>query len=198
MSQIPPVVDPKDPVDPTEPDPTPPEENRNVSFETHQRLLREKKAASKEAADLKAKLEAIEREKLEAQGEYKKIADAEKARADALTAQLAQRNEDDLLRRKLIALGTEAGVDNKYLRFLDPDEVAVDPATGEIDKATLVKAAQKVRSEFPAFLKKPAGATPPAGAPTGDGGTRTITKAEWDKLPSKEMLKWKQNQIIGL
>lgn len=195
----PPVVDPSVPVEPKDPDPTDPtpEPKGTVAYETHQKLLREKKKADQVAAEYKAKLDAFEREKLEAAGEHQKIAAAEREARLALEAKLKARDEEDLMRRKLIALGNEAGVDSKYLRFLDPDEVAVDPETGEIDKATLVKAAQKVRTEYPAFLKKSGGTPPPADAPNGTGVPSTITRSEWMKLSSKEMTKWKPNQIIG-
>jgi hypothetical protein len=88
------------------------------------------------------------------------------------------------------ALG--GNVDQKWLRLIDTDEVVVNPETGEVDPMTVARAAESLKKQWPEMLRKTAAL--PNAAPAGNGGGM-ISRADWLKLSSKEMMKYKPDQI---
>lgn len=167
--------------------------NQNVSYESHQRLLDQKKAKDKELADAQAKLKAFEDEKsakektdLEAKGELKKLLDLEKAEKDKKEAELST------LKAKL-ATGSKIGavleklsgeVDRKYFDKIDVSKVKIDPETGEPDEASVKEAAKHFEANFPEVIKKPS----KGGLPNdyARGGGAKLTYDAWSKLSPKE------------
>lgn len=167
--------------------------NQNVSYESHQRLLDQKKAKDKELADAQAKLKAFEDEKsakektdLEAKGELKKLLDLEKAEKDKKEAELST------LKAKL-ATGSKIGavleklsgeVDRKYFDKIDVSKVKIDPETGEPDEASVKEAAKHFEVNFPEVIKKPSKGGLPNDAARGGGAK--LTYDAWSKLSPKE------------
>lgn len=173
------------------------EAKSTIAYETHRKLLDEKK--------LQAQLEALaskEREREEAdarkRGDYEALL---KAREEELAKERAARQELDQrithgmkLNMVIDALGGQ--VDQKWFKLIDTDEVAVNPETGEIDKMTVARVAESLKRQWPEMIQK-AGKFP-AAAPQGlNGGPGKITESEWKSLKnSAEMNKWRRDQIV--
>ena len=174
-------------------------ENQNdgkstIAYDTHRKLLDEKKK-------VQAQLDTLLREKTERdEAEARKRGDFEallKAREDELSKERAARQElsDRITQgRKLNAVIDALGgnVDQKWLRLIDTDDVVVNPETGEVDPMTVARAAESLKKQWPEMLRKTAAL--PNAAPAGNGGGM-ISRADWLKLSSKEMMKYKPDQI---
>jgi hypothetical protein len=117
---------------------------QTVLYETHEKLLNERK---RDLARLK-ELEAKEREREEAdarkRGDYENLI---KARDEALKAKDEELNGiRDMIHRAskknavIEALG--GNIDSKWLKLIDVSDVAVNPETGEVDNFTVAKVAE--------------------------------------------------------
>lgn len=166
-----------------------------VSIESHRKLLAEKKALQAKLQKIESERQAKEREELEKQGEFKKLLELERQRAQKLETKLSAQEEQDRSRRKLAAVLKNVGgtIHQKYYDLIPYDSVVIDPDTGEVDSLSVTKVVESLRSSYPEIISK-GSAKMPQHAPR--GGAKTISHAEWSKLPSKEMDKWDRSQII--
>jgi threonine dehydrogenase-like Zn-dependent dehydrogenase len=167
-----------------------------IAYDTHRKLLDEKKK-------VQAQLDQLLREKTEREeADARKRGDFEallKAREEELAKERTARQELSeriTTGRKLNAVIEALGgnIDQKWLRLIDTDEVAVNPETGEVDAMTVARAAESLKKQWPEMIRKTV--TLPASAPVGNQGG-TISRADWLKLSSKDMLKYKPDQILG-
>lgn len=170
-----------------------------VSYETHRRLLDEKKKTQAERDQLLAEKKAREEEEARKRGDFEALL---KSRDEALakaTSELASVREKQVTARKLAAvLDTIDGeVESKWYSLIDVSQVIVNPETGEVDPMSVTKVVEGLRKTWPEMIKNPNAPKLPADAPKGNGAGK-ITKEEWLKLSGKEMGKWKPDQIIGL
>jgi len=165
-----------------------------IAYDTHRKLLDEKKK-------VQAQLDQLLREKTDRdEADARKRGDFEallKAREEELTKERTARQELSeriTAGRKLNAVIEALGgnIDPKWLRLIDTDEVAVNPETGEVDGMTVARAAESLKKQWPEMLRKTS--TLPNAAPAGNGGGM-ISRADWLKLSSKDMLKYKADQI---
>lgn len=171
--------------------------SRGVSYESHQKLLAEKKKLQAKLAEIEAERVAKERQTLEEQGRYKELAELAKKEAEDAKKQLAVVNEQRTQAKKLSAVLKSVGgtIHQKFFDLIPIDDVLVNPDSGEIDELSVAKVVEGLRKSYPEIIAK---GTPgmPQHAPKGGGGA-TISYEEWRKLPPKEMDKWKIEQIIG-
>jgi len=188
---VPPVVEPV--IDPNPPA-TPPEP---VSYETHRKLLSEKKRLQEEYAKLAAKEAEREKKILEDRGEYQKLAELAKAEAEELRSKLTSIEETRREAKKANALlkALDNGILEKYYGFLPLDSILVDPETGEVNQLSVVKAAEEFRRNYPELMVQTGGPKLPNVAPKGNGAGK-ISREEWLKLPHNEMIKWKPDQVV--
>lgn len=167
----------------------------SVAYDTHRRLLDEKKKLQDKYEVLAKEKAERERKELEEKGEWQKLVAQEKQRADEAAGKLAEYEAARLEAKKAKALiqALDGGIDEKFYNFLPVDQILVDPETKEVNKTSVATAAENFRKTYPELLKKP-GVKMPADAPKGNSAG-TITREEWLKLPSKEMRKYKPEQI---
>lgn len=174
-----------------------PPSDKPVSYETHRKLLKERKEFEEELTRLRTEKADKEKKDLEDRGEFQKIAQNEKQRADEAAAKLAeyeQRFEQaKKLKAFLGALGSE--VDEKFFGFLPVEQIAIDPETREINMTSVAKAAETFKTQYPELLRSKTGVKLPSAAPQGNS-SGTISRSEWLGLPEKEMRKYKPHQII--
>lgn len=177
------------------PDPNPaPKEKETVAFETHQKLLSEKKKIASQNTDLQERVNAFEKEKsdaeiakLESEGKYK---EALKLKEDELTAEKAKYThlnkevtDGQKLSSFLKAVGGE--VDSKYWGLIDLDNIKTSEG-GVIDQDSVNQMSAKFVEQYGnEIVKKPNAAHLPNEAPK-DGGT-PLSHEAWKKLPLKEM-----------
>lgn len=174
---------------------TPPKDT--VAYETHRRLLDEKKKLQDKYDALQSEKDAAEKKKLEDNGEYQKLLDLEKKRADEAAAKLAGYEERFTEAKKLKAVlnALDSGIDEKFYGMLPLDQIMIDPETKEINMTSVAEAASVFKKSFPELLKPKSGVKLPTAAPQGNSAG-TISRDEWLKLPAKEMQKYRPNQII--
>lgn len=177
---------------------TPPETRNQVAYETHRRLLDEKKKLQEKFEVLDAEKKQREQAELLAKGEYQKIIEIERQKKAEAEGKLAALENTFLQGKKvkafLNALGT--GLDEKFYGFLPLEDIAVDPDSKEINLTSVATAAETFKKSYPELLSKKNGVTLPNAAPAGNSAN-TITRSEWLKLSSKEMLKYGPSQILG-
>lgn len=156
--------DPTPPAPTPEPTPTPPPAPAPPApahdDSAFARMRREKEAAERAAQEARDALAAKEREEAEEQGRWKDIADAEKARADALEAK--QKTEQDKRNAERAA---------RDLRFKDPEYALyllaqrnVDLADAAAVSTALHEIAESRADLIDASTPPPA---PPSGGPPG-------------------------------
>ncbi len=177
-------------------------ENQNdgkstITYETHRRLLDEKKK-------VQAQLDTLLREKTDRdEAEARKRGDFEallKAREDELSKERAARQElsDRVTQgRKLSAVIDALGgnVDQKWLRLIDTDDVVVNPETGEVDQMTVARAAESLKKQWPEMIRSTARL--PHQAPQGiDGGPNRIAESEFKKLSAKDQQKYRMTDVV--
>jgi len=166
--------------------------NDTVSYDTHRRLLAEKKRMQQERDKLAQELaekrkaeEAAERERLEKQGEYKKLLENERKAREELESKLNQHTQTQRQAKKLGAVLDALGgaVPKKFWGLIDTETVAIDPDTGDIDAMSVQKTVEAIRAEYPEIIRKGGnGSSLPADAPAGNGSAGTLTPETWKNL----------------
>jgi hypothetical protein len=169
-----------------------------VAYETHQKLLSEKKKLQQEYEALKAEKQQREEAELTKRGEFEKVLKLREQEALELKTKLQEREQRELEARKLSAVlkGLGTSVDDKWFSIIqsETDDVVYNPESGEIEQMSVTKVVERLKAGWPEMFKKPL-AGMPADAPKGNGAG-TIARSEWLKLPAKEMAKWRPNQIV--
>ena len=182
-----PVVPPSEVVSVTPPEP------QMISYESHRKLLDEKKKVQGELSVLLADKKARDESEAAKRGDFEsllKARDEELAKERGERQQLQNRITTGLKMNAVIdALG--GNIDPKWYQMIDTSEV-VQSDTGEIDPMTVARVSEALKKQWPEMVKRQG--VLPANAPQGNGG-QTIPYEEWKKLPLAEMQKWKQNQI---
>jgi hypothetical protein len=170
-------------------------DNKQVSYESHRRLLNEMKKEREERRKLQAELaERAQREKeaeekrLAEQNEWKKIAENRekelKEKEDKLKGLETERQDARKLDAFLTAL--KGKVDPKYWPMIDLESIAIDPESGRVDEMTVARTVEDFRKDHGRLIDTPGnGDGMPPNAPE-SGGNQKLTDEAWKKLPLKE------------
>lgn len=170
-----------------------------VSYETHRRLLDEKKREQQARKELEARLQAFENEKrtqeeekLRQQGEYQKLLQLKEEKLKAYEQKFESIESRLQTATKINAFIKAAGTDleEKWLGLINPKDIQIRPDDGEVDMLSVQNAVETFKKTWPEAFKQK-GATIPAEMPNGKG---YITESEWRTLPDKK--KYKHNQIL--
>lgn len=171
----------------------------SVSYDTHRKLLDEKKKLQAKVEAWEAEKKAKDEEELVRKGETQKLLDLAKKEAEELRTKLTQKEQRELQAKKLSAVirGLGSNVDEKWYGVLGQhiDDVIVNPETGEVEMMSVTNIVEDLKKTWPEMLKKP-GVGMPADAPKGNGSGQ-IERSEWLKLSAKDMAKYKPDQIVG-
>jgi hypothetical protein len=168
---------------------------QTVSFESHRKLLGEKKKLAGVVEEMQKKLAKFERaekqrteQELQEQQRYKELLslkEEELAKKDerlmGMERQFTDMAKFDAFQK---ALG-QGLIERKYWGLVNLDEILVNPDSKEVDEMSVTKYVEKFQSSYPEVIKRPGGAGLPANAPK--GGSTKISYDEWTKLPVKEM-----------
>jgi hypothetical protein len=168
-----------------------------VSYETHRKLLAEKKRRDEELAlaremIAKHEREAKEREEseLRQKEDYKKLLELrEKELTDARAeAEAHRRRMAEAQKIDAFLKAVNGTVPDRYWNLIDTDQIVIDPTTGKVDQISVTKAAEAFRANFPEVVMTKGGSLGmPQGAPR--GGSGSISYEEWLQLPVAEMKK---------
>lgn len=171
----------------------PDDPKQTVAYETHAKLLGEKKrlAEAKAAADaeletLRAKEKEREEQELAKQKNYEQILKNRDEELKALREGAARVETERLQARKLDAFIKTLGgtLEDKFWSLVDLDKIAIDPATKAVDEMSVAKYVEDYRKTYPETIRKPGAPSMPSNAPQGTGGRLTVE--EWKALPLKE------------
>jgi hypothetical protein len=171
------------------------QETKQVPYESHRKLLEEKKLIQKKLKEFEDEKKAAEEKALIAKGNLQEALDLAKKEAEEFKNKLTVYEQQRLEAKKISAVAKGlGGVDDKWLGVISQhiDDVSLD-AEGNIDTSSVAKVTETLKKSWPEMLRKPT-AGMPNGTPT--GGATTISREDWVKLPAKEMSKWKPNQVI--
>ena len=166
---------PKPPV--ADPDPVDPKPDDTVAYETHRKLLGEKKkltekhqAVLEELEALKGQVKSRETKELEEKEEYKKLWEQSKAERDELNNKLSSFQQEQTNSRKLRSfLNTLDGkVAEKWWGHIDLDKILVNPDTGAVDEMSVTKYVEQFQKEYPEIIVKQKDPPMPSPAPGGN------------------------------
>jgi hypothetical protein len=167
-----------------------------VAYETHQKLLSEKKKLQERLDALETERKQREETELTQKGEIQKLLDLRTKEAEELRKSLTLKEERELRAKKLGAVlkGLGGSVDDKWFTVIGDhiDDVILNES-GEIEQMSVTGVVEGLKKVWPEMIKK-SGPIMPNESP--NGGTTTIARSEWLKLPSAEMSKWRPEQII--
>ena len=168
-----------------------------VAYETHRRLLDEKKKIQQRLEQFESERKTADEAEMVRKGELQKLLELERKRASDLETRVKAQDEERKQARKLSAIvkGLGAPVDQKWYSVIGShlDDVIVNDE-GEVEGMSVTSVIENLKKEWPEMLRRPS-AGMPQDAPRGNVSA-TISRDEWLKLPVAEMRKWKPQQII--
>jgi len=127
-----------------------------VAYDTHRKLLGEKKALQAKHDELLASLAAQDEKAKAEQGEYKDLYSQSKTRVEELQSELqAAKEQQDNFRKLRAMLGAiEGKVDQAYYGHLGIENILLDPDTGDVDEMSLNKAVENFKKNHAVLIKK--------------------------------------------
>lgn len=128
-----------------------------VAYDTHRKLLAEKKKLQQELSDFR-QAELQKQEALEAeQGKFKELYESYKQKTDELAAQLQgeQEGRQNFVKVQNFLNAVDGKIDSKYYDFIPTKEIHIDPDTGKVDQMSLDKAVEAFAKEHGVLIQKP-------------------------------------------
>lgn len=193
MSQV-----PNPPVEEPTPNPVEGENPKtdSVSYESHRKLLDEKKKLDERIRQIEDEKKAEQEAKLIEDGKLKEALDLKEKELQEAQTKLTNYEEQRRDAKKMSAIidGLGVPVDKKWLSIIGDKIHLVDiDESGNVDAKQCKQVCDVLLKDWPEMIKKE-----PANMPNGTprGGSTTITRSDWLKLSDTEMLKWKPDQII--
>ena len=176
--------------------------NQTVSFESHRKLLGEKKKQQAQLRDALAKLaehetdrDAAETAKLEEQGRFKELLAAEQAKNSTLTQELGsyRTRVENSVKFNAIKKTLGADIPNVFSKLIDFSKVELDDG-GLPDEMSVTKMVEHIRTELPQIIVSQATrGNLPNESPR--GGATALSYEEWAALPVEEM-KTRRNDVV--
>lgn len=180
---------------------TEPKESDKVDYSKYRELLDEKKKVQARERELATKVENYEKAQKEKEedaakkrGDYESLIKTREEEINNLKSKLTTFEERQVHVKKVGSFLKTAGsdIDEKWLRLVDPNEIIVNPETGEVDQMSVAKAVDSFKKTWPEAFKKP-GARFPADAPNGTSGM--VNESEWKAMKAADMKKYRPSQI---
>jgi hypothetical protein len=176
------------------------EAKNSVSYETHKRLLEqrkkdqvEKEALAVKLSEFEAEKARLEEEKLRQEGNWKSLVESRELKLKAieeenkLLATKAKQYEQTLADAvKLNAFQNKLGgklKKSEYLTFVDTNRIPIDPDTKTVDDKAVEQYAHEFSNQFKELISFDRGGSLPGGAAQPG---KQLSVAEWQKLPLKE------------
>jgi hypothetical protein len=170
-----------------------------VKYETYQRTVGQYKKASEENAELRKRLQDLEKaekarveQDLLEQNKYKDLLDLREKEAQAAKAELEELKHARIEARKLDAVlkHIQGHVSSEYWVLIDTNKVIINPNTNEIDEASVDLVAKEFVKRHSRLIDFPnsnnARMDNKGAIPNGSG---KLTRDEWIKLGATERAK---------
>lgn len=132
----------------------------SVSYDSHKKLLDEKKKVADENKALKERLEAIENEKLQASGKDKELAEKLRKELEEERSRAKQSQErivKDRVENTLKSAAEKAGLTmpfEKFAKLVDLSTVDVNADTLEVNAKDIERVLEKAREDMPYLFGK--------------------------------------------
>ena len=145
-----------------------------VAYETHRKLLGEKKTVQKKYDDLVALNKAGQDKALAEQGEYKDLYNQSKERIAELEDELGETKDarDTFVRIRAVLSAIDGKVDKEYYPHLGYKNVIIDPDTKEVDEMSVSKVVEAFKAKHSVLIQGNRPANLPKDAPQYANGTR--------------------------
>jgi len=172
-----------------------------VKYETHNRLLRQRKADQGKVRELEEELNRFrdverkrEQTEMEKRGQYDKILKEREERIGQLEKEREERERQAIQSTKLSAfvdLLPGKLRNNQYLAFVNVDEIAIDPDTKKVDEGSL-------KSAVDTFMKAHSVLVEPKNTPSlpNRSPQAVTTSQDVEKLSAADKLKLKLAQTM--
>jgi rRNA maturation endonuclease Nob1 len=177
--------------------------NDKVEYATYKRamddvfkLKSELEKATGQIQAIQSEKEKAEREKLEKQGEWQKLAETAQSELKTWKEKFEGLNATivDSKKANAIASRLPGTLKPDFYHMLNIDAIVVNPATGEVDETSAVKAAEEFVKKYPELVIPRDTPNLPNGQPKGKGG---LSYEEWTALPYAEKKK-RMGEIVKL
>jgi len=170
-----------------------------VAYETHQKLLGEKKRTAeklsqteKELEELRARERERENAELERNKNFEQLLKNRETELKEAQEKLSKVDSERVFARKIDAFLKTLGGDlpEHYWGLIPLDEIALDPTTKSVDEMTVAKAVEAYRKLYPETIKTP-GQKPnmPSSAPAGSPDSK-MDYESWKSLKYNDPAKW--------
>lgn len=178
------------------------QQNQTVAYETHKKLLAEKKKRDEDLNRIQEQLkemQAKERERqeseLKAKEEWKKLVEIREKELADLKKQVEQK--DSLIvtsiKRGAVKSAINGLVPDKYIGLIDVSKVVINPETGEPDPASVQEVARTFEQEHKLLILSKDGKT---GLPNdAASAAKKLTVSEWKALGNSKEMKAKYNEV---
>lgn len=179
------VEDP-DKIDPDNID-DPEKKDDKVSFESHQKLLNEKKALQKKLDEHEKKNKETVEKELKAKEQFKELAEAKEKELEETKTKLKEKEieSDNFTKISHFVKNATGEIPQQYWSLIPLDSIEIDEH-GKVDEVSLKKAVKDFEKQYPEVIKKATKGKMPNGA--ANGGSNSISYDEWVKLPYKEKM----------
>lgn len=171
--------------------------DNHVSYETHRRLLNEKKKLQEEFAAAQTALKDREEKELREKEDFKTLLALREKELKTLQSKvdISEQQKSEAVKLDSFLKSLDGQVDSKFWGHVDLSQIIVDPTTGQVDEMTVLKEVERFKKTFPEIIQRKGQAKVPATSPDYTS-TNTISYEEWVKLPTKEM-KARMKEVIN-
>lgn len=158
-------------------------------------LLAELKASKARLKEFQDRDKHREEEDAKKRGDFELLVKTRDGEIQKLQGELSTYKSRMESASKLAAVLKTAGsdIDSKWFSIIDLSQVALNPETGEIDQMSVAKTVDALRKDWPEMFKKANTPNLPSNAPAGNMAGK-ISRADWMKLPAKEMAAYANRQ----
>ena len=145
-----------------------------VTYETHRKLLGEKKKLQARLTEIEAQGKAEKDKALAEQGEYKDLYTQSKEQVEALTGQLndATERQNNFIKLRAVLSAIDGKIDQEYYGHLGIESVLLDPDTGDVDKMSVSKVVEAFKAKHSVLIQGTRPTNLPKNAPQYADGTR--------------------------
>lgn len=137
----------------------------SVSYDTHKRLLGEKKKLQERLEQFESQAKQKQEEDLKSQNQYKLLYDNALKERESLSKKLEDNDQRWNNAIKLDSFMNSLNgrkIEAKYAGFINLDQILLDPESGQVDALSVQREVERICKEFPEIVK---GATAPKGVP---------------------------------
>jgi hypothetical protein len=176
-----------------------PSSGDSVAYETHRRLLSEKKKLQEERDQLMRQMQERKETELKEQQKWQDLYKLKEEELTKIKTDLEQRQQQEITATKFSTFldSLPGQLPKKYWQIASEyvEGIMLNPDTSEPDELSVKAAIEKFKANFGELLQTSSGPKLPSNAPASGGGT--LTYEQWRQLPLKEQ-KQRMGEMMSL